>query len=519
MLRDRKARQHESADGIFLLMGISTTSAEAFSNLDGSLRGRVIDQQTGQALPNASIIVLGTLRGASTSADGSYTLRLPPGKFKVEARLLGYVSQQYEIEINTESVRDLDFVLEPTLLEFPQVVVTGTRTERAAEESPVTTRVVTASEIKHQGATDLRDVLAEQPGLNIVQDYSGRGVQFQGLDPDYALILIDGSPAIGRVAGTLDLTRFAVGNLESVEIVKGSNSSLYSSEALAGVINLITRVPRAPLQIQASGKLGSLSSRDLSTNLEMRRNRLGGQFFYNLKTRDHFDLDPQTLAWTLPQYTDHTFSAKLSHQFNASTDLTFNGRFFYEESLGRAGLLVDSTTVVSDDRAKVYDWNLTPTLNWRLSPSTKFTGKAYASRYKVNTKLSAQEGDRVFDESVFDQDYRQVEAQIDAVLSPQHAFKAGAIVESVDADRIAEGRRHTQNYVVFAQDEWIPFQLLDVIASARRCAQRIRCALQPEAFGANWPNNLHPPPTANRKGRQPPYEAPNSAAILAFQNR
>ncbi len=455
--------------GFFLLLLISPAVADVPNRVDGRLQGKVIDQQTGQALPYANIIALGTLRGTSTSAEGSFTLRLPLGKFKVEARLLGYVSQQYEIEVNADSVCRLDFALAPTLLEFPQVVVTGTRTEKAAEESPVATRVVTDLEIQRKGATDLRDVLAEQPGLNIVQDFSGRGVQIQGLDPDYALILIDGSPVIGRVAGTLDLTRFAVGNLKSVEIVKGPNSSLYGSEALAGVINLITRVPRAPLLIEASGKLGGLSSRDVSTVLETRRKRFGGHFFYNLKTRDHLDLDAQTVSWTLPQYTDHTFSTKLTYQFHPNIDLTLNGRFFHENLLGRVGLLVDSATVVSEDHGKLYDWNLAPTLTWGLSPSAKFTGKAYASRYMMKTKLAAQDGNRVFDDSVFDQDYRQVETQIDAVLSSQHSFKAGAsaIFESVAADRIAEGRRHTQNYVAFAQHEWIPFSMLDVIASAR----------------------------------------------------
>ena len=114
-------------------------------------------------------------------------------------------------------------------------------------------------------------MLAEQPGLNIAQDFSGSGVQVQGFDPDYTLILLDGSPVIGRTAGTLELTRFAVGNIERVEIVKGPTSSLYGSEALAGVINLITRTPRAPLALGLSGKIGEFNAREVATNLEMRR--------------------------------------------------------------------------------------------------------------------------------------------------------------------------------------------------------------------------------------------------------
>ena len=68
----------------------------------------------------------------------------------------------------------------------------------------------------------------------------GEGVQMQGLDSEYTLVLIDGVPLIGRSAGTLDLSRLSVGNIKQIEIVKGASSSLYGSEALGGVINIIT---------------------------------------------------------------------------------------------------------------------------------------------------------------------------------------------------------------------------------------------------------------------------------------
>ena len=120
------------------------------------------------------------------------------------------------------------------------VVVTGTRSPHLLKDAIIQTDLIRSEEIQQQGATRLSDVIQERVGLSVISDH-GTGVQVQGLDPDYTLVLIDGEPVIGRTAGTLDLTRFSVGNLEQVEIVKGPTSSLYGSEALAGVINLITR--------------------------------------------------------------------------------------------------------------------------------------------------------------------------------------------------------------------------------------------------------------------------------------
>ena len=85
----------------------------------------------------------------------------------------------------------------------------------------------------------LGEVLVEQTGLAVVADH-GNGIQVQGFNSDYTLILINGQPIIGRTAGTLELDRITVNNIKQIEITKGPSSSLYGSEALAGVINIIT---------------------------------------------------------------------------------------------------------------------------------------------------------------------------------------------------------------------------------------------------------------------------------------
>ena len=123
-----------------------------------------------------------------------------------------------------------------------RVVVTATRTAELLEDVAVPTTVVDARDAEADGRLRLTDLLADVPGLTITSDF-GAGVQVQGLDPAYTLILIDGEPVIGRDAGVLDLKRLSVSGLDRVEIVRGPSSSLYGSDALAGVVNLVTRPP------------------------------------------------------------------------------------------------------------------------------------------------------------------------------------------------------------------------------------------------------------------------------------
>lgn len=101
----------------------------------------------------------------------------------------------------------------PAVYDAETVVVTATRTRRDLEEVSLPVNVITAEEVQRAGSMRLDEVLSEQTGLQLVHDH-GTGIQVQGFDPDYTLIMIDDSPVIGRSAGTLDLTRISVQHVE-----------------------------------------------------------------------------------------------------------------------------------------------------------------------------------------------------------------------------------------------------------------------------------------------------------------
>jgi outer membrane receptor for ferrienterochelin and colicins len=130
-----------------------------------------------------------------------------------------------------------------------EVVVTGTRTKESSQRATVRTEVVTREEAERRGARNVAEALAGEPSLEVnpqAYDYLGApsGVQMQGLDGDRVLVLEDGERVIGDKGGVLDLAELPLSGVERIEYVVGPTSSLYGTNALGGVINVVTAPPR-----------------------------------------------------------------------------------------------------------------------------------------------------------------------------------------------------------------------------------------------------------------------------------
>ena len=159
-------------------------------------------------------------------------------------------------------------------VELEPVVVTATRTPQRLKDTPVITNLITRAEIEATGAENIGEVLEHTAGIIIHRDGHGDGVQLQGLDSEYVLILVDGEPQVGRIAGKLNMARLAVENVERIEIVKGATASLFGNAALGGVINIITRKATAPFSMQASQNFEQNSTLNSRGTLELQRDKV-----------------------------------------------------------------------------------------------------------------------------------------------------------------------------------------------------------------------------------------------------
>ena len=338
-----------------------------------------------------------------------------------------------------------------------EVVVTATRTERTLAQVPVPLTVVGREQMRAMGAVRLTDVLGEQTGLTVVTDH-GRGVQLQGLSPEYTLILLDGEPLIGRTAGTFELGRVAVGNLERVEILRGPASALWGGEALAGVVNLITAAPRpgtTGVGGQLSARYGANRTADLNARLNLRRERLGVQAFVNRFSTGGYTLGDADSGPTVPPYHNHTAQVRLRYQLRPATALLLNVRGFEEAQRATYRFSLNGTETDVRERGLVDDVQLTPSVQHRLGTRTAGpTGRAlltlrtHATRYRTRARYTYAADGSLYDESFFTQTFVRPEAQLDWYVRPGHTLTAGTghQRETVEATRYAQRQVLTALY-------------------------------------------------------------------------
>lgn len=168
------------------------------------------------------------------------------------AILIGCVSQQLLAQSILEGKKEEDLSVM-----LHEVVVTGTGTEHYLKDAPVQTEVITKKALEQFQARSVEELLSGlSPSLTFHDGDMGSHMQLNGLNNDYILIMIDGKRMNGDVGGQNDLNLLNPANIERIEIVKGAASSLYGSDAIAGVINIITKKSRNKMELTSTSRVG-----------------------------------------------------------------------------------------------------------------------------------------------------------------------------------------------------------------------------------------------------------------------
>lgn len=302
---------------------------------ESSLSGRIVDATTGKPIGYVNIILVSTDFGDATDEDGWFILKnIPRGEYELYISHIGYQDEYRTIYI--PQIEPLVFSLHETFFQMSEVVITGTRTKNIYSNVPIATEVVTRQDILDSGARDIAELLEERSGTFVNTSVAGGSIlSLLGIDSKYILILVDGQPVTGKFNDRVSLDQFSTAMIEKVEIIKGPSSSLYGTEAMGGVVNIITHkeMESYPITIQTrfTGNDGSYNivdgsrgTRDIRLNLVKRRKKV----LYNLG----FDLLKANVDQS-NQYINVDEYDKISIQGgfkyvpleNHSFDLQFNG--------------------------------------------------------------------------------------------------------------------------------------------------------------------------------------------------
>jgi outer membrane receptor for ferrienterochelin and colicins len=298
------------------------------------ISGIILDQKT--PVPFATILIAGTTLGTSSDADGKFSFDLIPGSYAFKVSAIGYTSAIQNVTLTENSTIVINLISHSEQLE--EMVVTGTLKAVSRSDSPVSVEVYSPTFLKQNPTASifeaLQNVNGVRPQINCNVCNTG-DIHINGLEGPYTLVLIDGMPIVSGLSTVYGLSGIPNSLIEQIEIIKGPASSLYGSEAVGGLINIITKNTRQAPKFSMDGFATSWGEYNLDAggniNIGKKTNVLLGINYFNFNSKIDNNGD---------NFTDLTLQDRISvfQKWNFQRDenrvLSLAGRFFYEDRWG-----------------------------------------------------------------------------------------------------------------------------------------------------------------------------------------
>ena len=320
-----------------ILLSAFTLSTLLYSQ--NKINGFVVDKQSSEKLIGVNIILLGSSNGTTTDINGKFTLTdIPNGKQKILFSYIGY--KEFTIELAFPYSNDLlKFELESQAEELEEIFVNATRSSRTIDNEATRAEVIAGEEIDEKISMDPSNIsmmLNESTGIQVQQTSASSAnntFRIQGLDGRYTQLLKDGYPLYGGFAGSLSLVQIPPLDLKQIEIIKGSSSTLYGGGAIAGLINLSTKMPRDEREISLLVNATSAMGLDLSGFYSQKFENYGVTVLVSRNTQKVYDNNDDNFS-DIPQIERYTINPKFLFYIDESKTLEIAGSFSAERRLG-----------------------------------------------------------------------------------------------------------------------------------------------------------------------------------------
>ncbi|ERI85308.1 TonB-dependent receptor plug domain protein [Bacteroides pyogenes F0041] len=264
-----------------------------------TVKGRVLDAETGEPLAGVNVRADHSLKGGTTNAKGEFTVKdLPAGKQTLRITHVGYEPLRYS---TSRSAANVVLRMTESHNNLGQVVVTGTGTHRRMADSPIPVNVITAKDIRDANIGTLEEALTKLTS-SFSFSTSGMGTEMliNGLNSNYILILVNGRKMIGDDA----LMRVDMANVKRIEILNGSASALYGSDAIGGVVNIITDDSRNSVDASSTTRVSNHGRFTESVNLDVNAGKFSSYTSYRRQQSEGWQLNP--MAETVNKKTKET---------------------------------------------------------------------------------------------------------------------------------------------------------------------------------------------------------------------
>lgn len=367
-------------------------SAASVVQAQQAVTGRVTDAETGAPIVGAAIRVERTLTGAATDNSGEFRMAHAESDAVLRVSHLGYETQTVALDGRTSGI---EIRLKSSQLNIGQVVVTGTGTHRRADDAPVPMTVLTGKELQEGVMTNLEDALLKSdPSFAITPLGSmGSSITMNGLDDTYILFLVDGQRMLGSGTGAPDLARIDMSNVKRIEILDGAASVLYGSDAIAGVVNIITDDPRSGVELSTRASVRSYGRYEHSVGLDAKEGRLGVYTSFVHQQADGWRLNPleenkngeliPSMHMASFAMASNTVSQRFTYDLARGLSLYVDGSYYHYDQFRPHSIDNEETSYKYDlgHRNYTYGAGLKYIASDRVSLFADFHSDNYASTY------------------------------------------------------------------------------------------------------------------------------------------
>ena len=420
----------------------------------------VKNKETKTPIPGVSIEIRSEKIITVTNSEGVAVLKnIPAGKHRLEFTHIGYKENESAFSFPLNDKDTIEIFLEPEAAELEEVTINSTRSNRSINNTPTRVEVIEAEEIREEAAMrpgDIRMLLSESTGIQAQQTSAtsaNASIRIQGLDGRYTQILKDGFPLYAGAATGLGLLQTPPLDLRQVEIIKGASSTLYGGGAIAGLVNLLSKMPAERRELNFHFNITSAGGMDINSFFSKRFKKTGITFFIARNTNKAFD-PAHTGFSAIPKFERYTINPKLFLYFNEKTKLDLGINTSFENRLGGDMQFIKG---MGDSTHSYFERNKTKRLSTQLSFS-----------FQINKKniLSFKNSVGYFNRIITSKGYRFDGIQNSSFTEASWAGKRersdwvtgiNILSDHFTEKLIAPGlsRNYTQNtYGIFVQNTW-----------------------------------------------------------------
>lgn len=372
----------------FIVTASDPTAVPDRPPTDANVFGHVTSR--GEHIPFISILIPGTTIGTATDATGHFMLlNLPPGKHTLKARGIGYKAKRVEVVVEAGKSIEVNFNLEPDILELEQIVVSASLSDIDRRETPVNINVITPRLLESVQAMNLAEGLNFAPGLRVEVGCINCGftqLRMNGLDGAYSQILINNQPVFSSLASVYGLELLPANMIERVEVIRGGGSALFGGNAIAGTVNIITRDPLSntfQLQMNQGYIYGQTPDQAINLNTSLITDDLttGAFLFGSLRNRQSWDANNDRFS-EITGMEGNAFGMRAFHKPGTYSRLSLDLSSLNE--FRRGGSMTDDLPHLTEITEQIRHEILTGGLRWEhFLPESSSKYSVYVSAQQV----------------------------------------------------------------------------------------------------------------------------------------